>query len=493
MKKILSASQIRLADKDYIEQVGHSSLELMENAARAFCSCFTQLIPDKDTEVLVLCGTGNNGGDGLAIARLLFQAGYTHIAVLVFKFSRHVSPDFEINLRALQTLPITISTLDQQEELPDISQDVLIDAILGSGLNRSVEMPLKAHFEAINRLGKRVIAVDMPSGLNEGGADILQGSVLIAEEVICFERPKLIFFLPESAPYLKQFHVVPIGLNNAFMDQLDSAISYVEETDVKSIYRTRPKFSHKGTFGHALILAGGVGKVGAGLLCAEACVYSGAGLTSLDIGEETTSVHVRLPEVMTVNLTLDQKPIKGYTCIALGPGLGDRIAPLMQLLPLKGYPLVLDADALTYLSQHREILNDLNAETILTPHMKEFDRLFGSSKSWLDRLEKAKKAAKQFHVIIILKNRYTFIVLSDGSVCINTTGNAGMSIGGMGDVLTGVIAAFLAQGYSGAEAAVLGVYLHGKAGDILQHQGMAVIPPTRLIQTLPQVIGALMK
>ena len=485
MKKILSTAQMRQADAYYVEQAGHSSIGLIENAAEAFCERFVDLVPDKQTELLILCGQGNNGADGLVIARILFHLGYLHIQVWVFSLFNKVSPLFELAIERLQQISIPIHFVHEGDTLPSISQRVLVDAILGSGLNRGVEAELLSHIQSINAQKKYVIAVDIPSGLDEQGRQKRRDAVLKAEDVICFQRPKLVFFLPDSITYLQRFHVVTIGLSDTYMDQMESTLYFIEEADIRKIYRNRMNFTHKGSYGHTLVVAGGAGKLGAGILCAEACVYSGSGLTTLDIETDAAVLSARLPEVMTVNLNEDQQNLDVYSSFAVGPGLGTRTGKLMQILPFQTKPIVLDADALSYLSQHPDLLEKMGGQVVLTPHMKEFDRLFGECSSWLERLEKSRRMARRYGLHIVLKNQYTFIVLPDGCVYINSTGNPAMSSGGMGDVLTGMIAAFLAQGYTPKEAALLGVYLHGKAGDQLNQQGMEVIPASRLIAQIP--------
>ena len=490
MRKLITAAQMREADADCLKANSFSSVSLMEKAAIAFMNVFCGLIPEKYRAILVLCGTGNNGGDGLAIARLLQCNGYSCIRVLIVRTGKE-SADFLHNLRRLRETPIEVAYWDG-EDLEGIAEHVIIDAVLGSGINRPLSNKLLNLVEAINRSEKYLIAVDCPTGFQCDGELSINERVLVAEDVISFQRPKLNFFFPESAAFLKNFHVVDIGLREEFIEACSSDYYLLESSDISGIYRRRENFSHKGTFGHALIYAGSLGKAGAALLCAEACVYSGAGLTSVSIPkEDRLALHTRLPEAMFLTIEEAWKADKreAFSAIAIGPGLGDSPLLIEQLLEETKVPLVIDADGLNYLACNQSLLRRLPKKTILTPHMKEFDRLFGKSDSWRSRLSLAVEKAKEYHIIIVLKNRYTFIILDDGRILINPTGNPAMASGGMGDVLTGIIVSFLAQGYTPKEACILSCYLHGKAGDSLAAAGRYVVSATQLIAKMPFIIG----
>lgn len=489
MRKILTAMQMLQVDAETLKSFSISSHALMEQASMAFVQKFCDLIPDTDASILVLCGTGNNGGDGLAIARLLQSSGYSDISVLIFRSNGKESSDFAVNLDLLKKAPISI--LDwTAESLPLINEDVIVDALLGIGLNRPLSGELLKLTHYVNQLEKHVIAVDIPTGMPSEGRMDPGNTILKAKEVITFQLPKLNFFLPESVSGLDQFSVVPIGLDENLIANVLSDYSVLEDSDISGIYKTRGSFSHKGTYGKALIIAGDTRTVGAALLCAGACLQAGAGLTTACIPEDSElALNIRNPEVMFLKESDLEEQWGGFTAIAIGPGLGDRSGMLTRLLSLTRKPILLDADALNFLSRNKELLLRLPANSILTPHMKEFDRLFGDSGSWWDRLKLAKKKAKEFELIIILKNRYSFIVLPSGQVHINPTGNPAMASGGMGDVLSGVITAFLAQGYTAQEASVLGCYIHGRAGDELAREGMAIISASVLAMKIPFIIG----
>src|SRR5690554_126847 len=491
MRKLITVEQMREADADCLKVKNLSSISLMEKAATAFINVFSGLIPERYQSILVLCGTGNNGGDGLAIARLLQCNGYSCVRVIIIRTGGKESNDFLYNLMRLQETPIEFNYWDG-EDLEEISEDIIIDAILGSGINRPLSNELLKLVEAINRNKKHLIAVDCPTGFRAEGELSAYETVMIVKDVISFQRPKLNFFFPESAAFLQTFHAVDIGLREEFIESCPSDYYLLESLDLVGIYRPRENFSHKGTYGHALIYAGSIGKSGAALLCAEACIYSGVGLTSVCIPEEDRmALHARLPEAMYQNIeeAWEVGSRDAFSAVAIGPGLGNNTFLIEQIINEIEVPLVIDADGLNYLSHNRSLLERLPKGTILTPHMKEFDRLFGESNSWWSRLSLAIQQAKKYQVIIVLKNRYTFIVLEDGRVMINPTGNPGMASGGMGDVLTGIIVSFLAQGYTPKEACLLSCYLHGKAGDSLVASGRYSVSATQLIAKMPFIIG----
>lgn len=490
MKNIVTAAQTRDADRHTIETEPILSVDLMERAANAFVTRFMQLYPDRNTSILVCCGTGNNGGDGLAVARLLQENGYDAISVWIARFSDRQSDDFTINLNRLSRTPIPVTHCYPEEAWPPINQSVVIDALLGSGLNKPLTGAWLKLIHHIHAARPRVVAVDIPTGLPADGIPD-NGEALHADEVITFQRPKRSFFFPESGALLDRFHVVDIGLDESFIEQLPSEFCLIEAADAIRLLRPRPQFSHKGSYGHALVIAGDTHTMGAALLCSGASLYSGAGLTTACIpASGLTALNSRYPEVMYCPDDRLDVIWEKIDAVAIGPGLGDRSALFRSCLRLPDKPLVLDADALTLLAQHRELAECIPPNTILTPHMKEFDRLFGQHSSWWVRVQTARQQAQQRQWIIILKNRYTFITLPDGRILINPTGNPAMASGGMGDVLTGILAAFLAQGYPPEDASVLACYLHGAAGDQMAAMGWAVIPATQLITQLPSTLSA---
>lgn len=492
MLQLLSASQIREADAYTIKNKPISSIDLMESASLAFVKVFQQEVSDPDTSISIYCGTGNNGGDGLAIARLLKQENYTHVSVRIFRLSDRESPDFRTNLERLYHTGISIKEINTGDEFPEENAAVIIDALIGSGLNKAIEGPLKLLINHLNNLNKKVYAVDIPSGFPSEGAINPDACVLKADLCISFQRPKINFFFPESVNATERFLVAEIGLDEEYIQAQAGPWKLVEEQDIRSNIKPRKAFSHKGSYGHALIIAGNTETMGAALLCADACLHSGAGLTTASIPEEgLCALNSYAPEVMFIprNELKSTAALSKYSSIAIGPGLGrdeESDELFKQVLNLKDIPMVIDADGLNILAANPDLFKKLPENCIICPHVKEFDRLFGPSDSWWDRISIAVKKAKEFNIIILLKNQYTFIVLPDGNILINPTGNPAMAVGGMGDVLTGMIAAFLAQAYTPEKAAMLSVYLHGRAGDELE--GMNSVPPRYVTRIIPGVI-----
>lgn len=492
MLQLLTAPQIREADAYTIRNKPISSIDLMESASLAFVRAFQQEVPDQDTSISIYCGTGNNGGDGLAIARLLKQSDYKHVSVRIFRLSDKESPDFRTNLERLYLVGIPIEEISAGNELPEEKAMVIIDALIGSGLNKMIGGPLKTLITGLNKLNKKVYAVDIPSGLPSEGPIDPDASILKATLCISFQRPKINFFFPESAKAAERFQIVEIGLDEEYIQAQPGTWKLIEEQDIRRSIKQRKAFSHKGSYGHALIIAGDTETMGAALLCADACLHSGAGLTTASVPDNGLSaLNSYAPEVMFLQRSeLKSVSVYGkYNAIAIGPGLGKgnkSVQLFKQVLNSKGIPMVIDADGLNILATNPDLFNRLPEKCIICPHVKEFDRLFGQSDSWWDRVIMAVEKAKELNIIILLKNQYTFIILPNGNILINPTGNPAMAVGGMGDVLTGMIAAFLAQGYSPEIAAMLSVYIHGRAGD--EMKGMNSVPPRYITRMIPGII-----
>lgn len=479
MQNLLTTAQTKAADIYTIQQQKISSIDLMENAAVAFVKAFIKEVPDKKVTISIFCGQGNNGGDGLAIARLLAKKNYKNLTVYLISFSDKQSDDYKYNLKRLQQTKIPITAITKLAELENVTCDVVIDAVLGSGLNKLLQGNYLGLAQLMNNLRAKIIAVDVPTGFNAEGEILTDYNGVKADLVICFQRPKINFFFPESAKALARFKVVNIGLDENFIEKQPSFWKLTTKNDVKKIIKPRANFTHKGTYGHALIIAGNENTMGAALLAASACLHSGAGLTTVCLPQSgLIALNTSLPEVMALprNEKLDLQTFQKFNVIAIGPGLGleQENEKLFEKLINLQKPLVIDADGLTILSNNIDLLSKLPANTILTPHLKEFDRLIGEHQNWWQRIETAREKAQKLNIIIVLKNQYTFVCLPTGDVCINQTGNPAMASGGMGDVLTGIITSLLAQGYTAAQAAILGVHLHGKAGDDLAKKSFTV-------------------
>jgi len=472
MQKLLTSIQMRKVDEFTIKNLPIASIDLMERAARAFVKSFLANEFDSSKTITIFCGKGNNGGDGLAIAHLLLNNGCENIKVYIINFSDKQSADFAINLQRLNESKCKIAVIDKAADLKNIKTDVVIDAILGSGLNKLLTGDYADLVKYINKLNKKVYAVDVPTGFPAEGNIPVEYNGIKAYKTICFQRPKINFFFAESALATEMFEVVDIGLDEDFIQKQQSDFLLVEYNDIRAILKPRKLFSHKGTYGHALIIAGNTNTMGAALLSSMASLHTGAGLTTACIPESgLTALNMLLPEVMALprdEYTRIENPAK-YQAIAIGPGLGVSAEneKLLESLLRSNQPLVIDADALNILSERPDLIQQLPKNSILTPHMKEFDRMFGEHENWWARVQTAKDKAKSLQIIIVLKNQFTFICVPEGKIYVNPTGNPAMAQGGMGDVLTGVIIAFVAQNYSQADAAILACYIHGKAGDNL--------------------------
>jgi ADP-dependent NAD(P)H-hydrate dehydratase / NAD(P)H-hydrate epimerase len=472
--KLFTAEQIKRWDAFTIQHLGISSLELMERAAT---KCVSWLTDNGFTQrhFSIFCGKGNNGGDGLAIARLLAQKGST-VDVYILEFGKIGTDDFQANLERLHDFPVSIHFIQPDVPLPEIQQtSIVIDALFGAGLNKPLEGISAALVQHINQSKAPIIAIDVPSGLflsqSSKGCTVIE-----ATHTLTFQAYKLGLLMAENAPFLGQVHVLDIGLRKEFYDTEPSAFETIDFSFISSIYKPRNRFSHKGTFGHALIMGGSYGKMGAVVLAASACLRSGCGLTSVYTPACGYSIlQTILPEAMVMTDAnerfVSQSPsidLQVYSAIGIGPGLGTADVTqqaIAMLIPSITKPLVIDADGLNCISLNKSLLQQLPPYTILTPHPKEFDRLFGESKNEVERIEKAITQAQALQLIIVLKGHHTLITLPDGKAYFNMTGNAGMAKGGSGDVLTGILTSLLAQGYSPEQAAILGVHVHGAAGD----------------------------
>jgi hydroxyethylthiazole kinase-like uncharacterized protein yjeF len=500
MVPLLNASQIRDADAHTIAHEPISSIDLMERASKAFVSWFINHFPDKQQSISVYCGTGNNGGDGLAIARLLFEHTYTQMEVKVVRFSDKETADFSENMKRLEETPVTCLAVTNEMPIPAENADIIIDAMLGSGLNKPLSGKYQELVDHLNQLHKTVVAVDVPTGFYSDGEIDTEATVLKADLVITFQQPKINFLLPESGSYIDCWEAVNIGLDDNFIASLNLPYQLVQEKDIKAMLKPRTRFSHKGTYGHALLIAGQEKTMGAALLSSSACVYAGAGLTTACIPQSgLTALNSYQAEVMAIVRQKGEMPemeLDKFSVIAIGPGLGkddDVLAMLTEIIAHYDKPLVIDADALNLLSENPELLQKLPAGSILTPHMKEFDRLFGAHANWWQRLQTIRQKARELNICIVLKNAYTIIGTPDGMLYFNPTSNAAMAVGGMGDVLTGIITALFTQKYTPREACILGCYLHGKAGDELALPNrLHVVLPGQVAAHIPATVARLL-
>lgn len=472
--KILSAKQIRQWDQFTIEQEPIASVELMERAAQKCTDWLCDHYPDATT-FSIFCGKGNNGGDGLAIARLLMERNY-FVSVNILEFGHRGTDDFQINLARLHKVTQNDIHFIQTEQQfhPFKKGTIIIDALLGSGLNRPLEGLTAKLVEHLNNSGCEIVSIDIPSGLFTD--DSSRGNTVIhATHTLTFQSYKIAFFFAENAAAIGQVHLLDIGLHQHFLTQVTTPFEWIDDDLIHSLYKPRNNFSHKGHFGHALIIAGSYGKMGAAVLTAKACLRSGAGLVTAHIPSTGYAIMQQaVPEAMVItdfNSSFVSKlvePTDRFTTIGVGPGIGTAKETrdlLYECLNSFKKPLVIDADALNIMAVEPALLRLIPVQSILTPHPKEFERLFGPSANDFERLEKARQKSSELKCIIVLKGHHTAITLPNGKVFFNSTGNPGMATAGSGDVLTGLLTGLLAQGYSSSTAALLGVYLHGAAGD----------------------------
>ena len=478
--KILPVEKIREADAFTIESEPIDSVDLMERAASKVYEWFMKRCKTKEVSVKIFCGIGNNGGDGLALARMLYFSGIIP-QVFVVRYSEKMSRDCEINFTRLkEETEVPMYDIFSEDDFPQIyDNDIVIDAIFGSGLNRPIEGFTAELIKYINKSNAIKIAIDIPSGLMavSGQQSTVNGQQPMAkvDYTLTFQFPKLAFMFPEYDAFVGKWEVLDIRLHKDFIDNVETLNFYTTEDVVKPIIRKRTKFSHKGTYGHALLVAGSSGKTGAALLAAEACMRTGVGLLTAHLPKDALlPMQVYLPEAMT---SIDKSnthcteinDILPYTAIGVGPGIGkneETVTLLKKIIQEATQPLVLDADALNILADNPTWLSFLPDNTILTPHPKEFDRMFGMTNNSFERLELQRKMSVVHNIIIVQKGAHTAITFPNGTCFFNSTGNPGMATAGSGDVLTGMILSLLAQRYTPQEAALLGVYLHGKAGDI---------------------------
>ena len=475
--KIFASSVIPEIDKATCEAQNINSIELMERAAQEVsCEIISRFLPNK--RIVVVAGPGNNGGDALAVARLLFEQGYKKVEVFLFNVKGKLSHDCDEERKKL----IKIDELDFTEIKREFNppylgeNDVVGDGLFGSGLKQPLQGGFVALSRYINDSGAYVISIDTPSGLfGEWNDSTSRRDMIHANLTLTFQMPRLSFFFEENADVIGEWKVLDIDLDQAKMKELPADIMLVEARSVRPLLRPRPVFSAKRDYGSAMLMAGSTGMMGAAVMAARAALKSGAGLVTVHSGNGGINIlQTAVPEAMfepdrneyyISNMTIHHD----HQVVAVGPGIGtnDATVDALEKLMLNcKRPLLLDADALNCIAKKPALLTMMPPQTVITPHIGEFDRLFGEHRSSEERLRKAIDMAKYYNIIIVLKGHFTATVRPTGRVYFNPTGNPGMATAGAGDVLTGVIAAFMAQGYRPEHAATIGVFLHGLAGDI---------------------------
>ncbi len=478
--KILFSEQVRGLDSYTIQNEPILSINLMERAAEICTEWIIKNFKHKPV-VKIFVGPGNNGGDGLAIARMLARENYQ---VNIYIKNKKFSPDAQINYnRLLVQKRIKVIVLESENNFPFLKKtDLVIDALFGSGLTRPIEGMYANIIEYINKSVAKVISIDIPSGLfSEDNSKLTKTdnasylNVIKAKYTLSLELPFLSFFFADSQHHVGTWVCLPIGLSKMYLSEIKSDNRYFLKKNAKKILKARNKFDHKGTYGHALLIAGSYGKMGAAILAAKACLRTGVGLLTTHFpisGYEIMQTAV--PEAM---VSIDESATRFcrsdeqdlYQAIGIGPGIGQKKATLNSLIGVLNNvekPVVLDADALNLIAQNKDLYDLIPENSILTPHPGEFRRLVGESASHFAQYQKQIELAKKQKLIVILKGAYTSIAMPGGKCYFNSTGNAGMATAGSGDVLTGILTSLLAQGYEPENAARLGVYLHGSAGDL---------------------------
>jgi ADP-dependent NAD(P)H-hydrate dehydratase / NAD(P)H-hydrate epimerase len=469
---ILSAKQIHEWDAYTIRNKPIRSVDLMEIAATR-CLQWLQQNNFQQQPFYIFCGKGNNGGDGLAIARMLSGKGIK-VNVCIIEMGQKGTDDFQTNLSLLHKTDASIFYIQSAEHFPAIPKsNIIIDALFGTGLNRPLQGLPAELVEHINSFPNPVISIDIPSGLLADSSS-KDYTIIKAAHTLSFQCLKMAFMMAENELYTGYVHVLDIGLLPNYLSEITYEALLIEEEIVKAMYQPRKKFSHKGTFGNAAIIAGSYGFMGAATLAANACLRAGVGKLTCHIPACGYNImQVAVPEAMCKTEKGDNyiERLSGtekYNAIGIGPGLGmhETHEQLLESF-FADYkkPIVIDADALNTIAKHKRLLNIIRPFSILTPHPTEFDRLFGKSENDFDRMRLAQQKAKEFQLIVVLKGHRTLIAMPGGNCFFNCTGNPGMATGGSGDVLTGILVSLLAQHYPPEQSALLGVYLHGLAGD----------------------------
>lgn len=473
--KLFTCQQIAGIDQLTMKLKPIASIDLMERASFKVADWLVQHIKHSQP-VFLFAGPGNNGGDALAVARMLAWSKL-NCTVFLSDFGRQLKGDPDINRARLEEQnQVILKKINSEDDIPEIpAETTVIDGLFGSGLNKPLDGLAAKIVQAINQSGATVVSIDVPSGLFGEDNSLNNFSAIVkANYTLTFQFPKLSFLFPENEQYVGQWKVLPIGLHPEAIQATESNMFFLNQDFVSEKIRKRGKFSHKGTFGHALLIAGSYGKMGAAVLASRACLRSGVGLLTCRVPQRGYEIMQNsVPEAMisidpSESVFSELPDLSPYSAIGAGPGLDKKQETkqaLRKLLEAHPQKLVLDADALNILSENRDWCSLLPENTILTPHPKEFERLAGSSSNSFERLQKQSQFSKENKVIVVLKGAHTSISCPDGKVFFNSTGNPGMATAGSGDVLTGIILGLLAQNYSAEDAAILGVYLHGSAGD----------------------------
>ena len=502
--KIFTSQQINDLDRFTIDHERITSLDLMERAAKAITHAITS-IWTSDTPMVVFAGPGNNGGDALAVARMLGEQGYK-VSVYLFNIHDHLSDECQANKqRLLEKKRFTeFKEITLNFDPPVLEKNmVVVDGLFGTGLNKPLAGGFASLVKYINQSPARVVSIDMPSGLmTEDNTYNIKTNIIRATLTLTIQNKKLAMMFADNQQYIGQLRILDIRLSPEYIAKTETQYNIVEEADIRRILIPRNDFAHKGMMGHSLIVAGSYGMSGAAILTGKACLRSGAGKVTIATPRKNyTVMQTSLPEAV---LKMDHEetyfseavPTEDYDALGIGPGLGQHentaIAMIAQIRRAQ-CPIVVDADALNILGNHRAWMQQLPRDIVMTPHPIELDRLTGTqANGGYEQLSKARDLAERIKGYVILKGHYSALCLPDGKVTFNSTGNAGMATAGSGDVLTGIITALLSRGYNQADACLLGMYLHGLAGDLAAKElGMESLMASDIIRYLPQAFKRL--
>ena len=501
--KIFTGAQIHELDKYTIEHEPIESIDLMERAAKALTRAICEQWPT-DIPVVVFAGPGNNGGDALAVARMMAEMNYV-VSAYLFNISGHLSADCAVNRHRLVECKRVKEFIEVIEEFdpPVLEENMLvIDGLFGSGLNKPLAGGFASLVKYINAAPSTVVSIDIPSGLmTEDNTYNVRANIIRANLTLTLQQPKLAFYFPENQIFLGKVRVLDIRLSREGMEHIDAQYTIIEENEIRPRLLGRDIYAHKGNMGNALLIAGSYGMAGAAVLATKACMRSGAGKVTVHSPKRNNMIlQISVPEAVVQldpeeTIFSEAVDTEDYDALGIGPGLGQSettaIALIAQLRRTQ-CPIVADADALNMLANHRAWLQQLPKGIIMTPHPAEFDRLQGNSADSYERLTRARELAERLSAYIILKGHYTALCCPDGHVMFNQTGNPGMATAGSGDVLTGIITALLVRGYKQQDACMVGMFLHGLAGDIAaKHVGMESLIASDLIQYLPEAFKRL--
>lgn len=495
--KIFTSKQIHELDQYTIEHEPIKSIDLMERAARALTQAITERWA-KQVPVVVFAGPGNNGGDALAVARMMSEQGYD-VKTYLFNISGHLSADCAENKRRLtEKKNRTLVEVTNEFDPPRLEDGTLVvDGLFGSGLNKPLAGGFASLVKYINASQAEVVSIDMPSGLmTEDNNYNVRANIVRATLTLTLGQKKLAFLFAENQQFIGQLRVLDIRLSQEGIDKMDAPYTLLEEQDIRQLMKPRDAFAHKGSMGHALMVAGSYGMAGAAVLATKACLRAGAGKVTIHTPKRNVNIlQNSVPEAV---LQIDREETTfseavgtdEFQAMGIGPGLGftDQTAiALFNQIKRANCPIVADADALNILANRRTWLQQLPKGIIMTPHPKEMDRLEGQSIDSYERLTKARNLAEYVQGYVLLKGHYSALCTPEGRVVFNSTGNAGMATAGSGDVLTGIITGLLARGYAQREACIIGMYLHGLAGDLAaQDLGEESLVASDLIAYLPK-------